>query len=703
MEKSKQFREKLKQGYWGKLTSKSGLKQMILSLLFFLCLFGILVAALKPEKYNLNIGQRVTVEIRSPKEIEDRYITEKLREEAAAQVEILYKLESSVHLEVKKEIESFFKLLYSVKEDEELGILEKREKLSENDINISGQPITIALDAPTERLKYLENYIYDIIAQKMEHGIKIEDLQKEKNEIKDYFMTLTDFDEGLQDLAITLINATIRPNQFMDMEATEAKRQEARANVERVMIRKGDVILREGETVTYDRLNLMRELGLLTEYSRIDVMLYIGIALLAMVVEAVLIAYLRIFNRDMFEKPKHLMMIMIIFITVLIVSKASSIISIYLMPVAAAGMVLAILTDARFAFLVNLALTLLVAVITGNDISLIFMALVGGSVGIFSVVNTQQRGSIFLAGIMVSIAHLATVIGIGFINSHEVVSVLSNGFYGVLNGIFCAILTVGSLPLWESLFDVVTPLKLLELSNPNHPLLKKLLIEAPGTYHHSIIVGNLSEAAANAVGANSLLARTGAFYHDIGKTVRPYFFKENQLTSENPHDKLSPSLSSLIITSHVKDGLEMAKKHKLPAEITDFIDQHHGNTLVAYFYHKAKNSENGENIEEDSFRYKGKKPQIKETAIVMLADSVEAAVRSLSAPNKEKIEKMIEKIFKDKLEDGQLEECNLTLKELEQIKQAFINVILGIFHERIEYPDLDIKEAKGRKISESSH
>lgn len=304
---------------------------------------------------------------------------------------------------------------------------------------------------------------------------------------------------------------------------------------------------------------------------------------------------------------------------------------------------------------------------------------------------------------MVSLAHIVTVIGIGFINSHEVSSVLTNGFYGALNGIFCAVLTVGSLPLWESVFGVVTPLKLLELSNPNHPLLKKLLIEAPGTYHHSIIVGNLSEAAANAVGANSLLARTGAFYHDIGKTSRPYFFKENQLTSENPHDKISPSLSSLIITNHVKDGLELAKKHKLPGEITAFINEHHGNTLVAYFYHKALNGENGEKVDEESFRYKGKKPQTKETAIVMLADSVEAAVRSLSAPNRDKIQKMIEKIIKDKLEDGQLEDCDLTLKELESIKQAFINVILGIFHERIEYPDLDMKEAKGRKAIESGH
>ena len=219
---------------------------------------------------------------------------------------------------------------------------------------------------------------------------------------------------------------------------------------------------------------------------------------------------------------------------------------------------------------------------------------------------------------------------------------------------------------------------------------------APGTYHHSIIVGNLSESAADALKINSLLARAGAFYHDIGKTRRPYFFKENQLTSDNPHDKLDPYLSSSIIMDHVKDGLELAKKHKLPVEIKNFIEQHHGTTLVAYFYHEARIEADGNNIDEKDFRYKGPKPQTKETAIVMMADSVEAAVRSLSSPTQEKVEELIEKIIQDKLDDGQLDESNITLKELDKVKKSFLKVILSIFHERIEYPDLNIqKEDKG--------
>ena len=233
------------------------------------------------------------------------------------------------------------------------------------------------------------------------------------------------------------------------------------------------------------------------------------------------------------------------------------------------------------------------------------------------------------------------------------------------------------------------------MSNPNQPLLKRLLLEAPGTYHHSIIVGNLSEAAAEAIKANPLIARVGAYYHDVGKLKRPYLFKENQMGGENPHDKLNPNLSTLIITNHVKHGMELGKKYKVPGIIKDIIKQHHGTTLVAFFYHKALNGENPELVQEKSFRYEGPKPQSKEAAIIMIADSVEAAVRSMVEPSKGKIEGLVRKIIQDKLKDGQLDECDLTLKELNTIANSFLNVLTGIFHERIEYPNLDIKELKG--------
>ena len=235
-------------------------------------------------------------------------------------------------------------------------------------------------------------------------------------------------------------------------------------------------------------------------------------------------------------------------------------------------------------------------------------------------------------------------------------------------------------------------MRLIELSNPNHPLLKKILTEAPGTYHHSIMVANLAESACEAIGANGLLARVGCYYHDIGKTIRPKFFIENQMNIENPHDRLPPEASKNIIMSHVTDGAELLRKHRLPKEIVDIAEQHHGTTLLKYFYYKVKQS--GEDVTEDEYRYPGPKAQTKESAIVGIADSVEAAVRSLSQPTPEQIEELVRKIISDRLQDNQFNECDLTFKELEKVTNSLCESLKGIFHSRIEYPEMTEQKVK---------
>lgn len=258
------------------------------------------------------------------------------------------------------------------------------------------------------------------------------------------------------------------------------------------------------------------------------------------------------------------------------------------------------------------------------------------------------------------------------------------------NGPLSAVLAVGSLPIFETVFGILTPIRLLELSNPEHPLLHRLLLEAPGTYHHSIMVGNLAEAAAMAIGADSLLARVGAYYHDIGKIRRPYLFTENQVFDmENPHDRMSPSLSSTAIISHVKDGVELAREHKVPEQIIDFIKEHHGTGLASYFYIKAAEeaaAKDEKPPEEWAFRYEGPRPGSKETAIVMLADSIEAATRSLSRPTPARIESVVRKIIQERLFDHQLDKSDLTLRELDTIAETFVQVLSGLFHTRIQYP-----------------
>ncbi|HZJ76077.1 MAG TPA: HDIG domain-containing protein [Oscillospiraceae bacterium] len=672
---------------------RKSIRIFLMALLFFVSLFFILLTNLKPEKFDLEAGQKAPENIQAPKDIEDKTSTERAKQEVVNMVVPIYKLNPGVHVEVKKDIENFFSLVYRLRNDEDLIETEKIAQLtSKNDLNIGMVNTKVAITAPLERLEYLGSYINEIVTQNMNAGIKVEDLQKQKNSIKEYITDLDEFDEELKDLAVSIIYATIRPNKFLDEDATNREIELAMENVDKVIIRKGDNIIKEGEIITVEKLELLRELGILTDESKFDFVLYIGIAAIILIIECLIIAYIAVFNKELLANPKRLLMIYIIFVSTLIIADVLQGISIYLIPIATSAMLISILLESRLALLINLCLTILISIITGNNIIFIIMALAGGTVGAFSVINTQQRSNIFISGIAVSIVNMVTIVGIGFINSSEIMGTLILGFYGLLNGLFCSVLTVGSLPMWESIFNMVTPLKLLELSNPNQPILKKLLMEAPGTYHHSIIVGNLSESAADALGVNALLARAGAFYHDIGKTRRPYFFKENQLTSDNPHDKLDPYLSTTIIKDHVKDGVELAKKHKLPVEIRDFIEQHHGTTLVAYFYHEAKIEGDGIDIDEKDFRYEGPKPQTKETAIVMIADSVEAAVRSLSSPTQEKVEELIEKIIQDKLRDGQLDESNITLKELDKIKKSFLKVILSIFHERIEYPDIDVQK-----------
>ena len=246
----------------------------------------------------------------------------------------------------------------------------------------------------------------------------------------------------------------------------------------------------------------------------------------------------------------------------------------------------------------------------------------------------------------------------------------------------------------------MTPAKLIELSNPNQPLLRRLMIETPGTYHHSMIVANLAEAAAEAIGADALLVRVGAYYHDIGKLVRPLYFKENQI-GENPHDKTDPRVSTAILTEHTRDGVELAKKHHLPEPIIDMIQQHHGDTAAMYFYAKTVKQLGEENVDINDFRYDGPKPQTSEAAILMLSDTVEAAVRSIPEPTQAKISAMIRKLVRGKMEDGQLDECTLTFRDIDKICAAFENVLKGVFHQRIEYPSVDLNRSKRHRQSRS--
>ncbi|NLJ99292.1 MAG: HDIG domain-containing protein [Tissierellia bacterium] len=663
-----------------------GSKAIFIFICFALALFFIIVQKVETKKINVKAGDRAPAEIRATRDIVDERTTERLKIEAANRVEPIYRLSPSVQVTMKTTIRDFFNRVRELQSLKDMGIDEKARILAEESrIHLSRNEYHIALGFDADEIHSFESSINDLITQIMGVGIKEEDLEYEKENIEKIFETI-DMKEKEKQLGISILTNTIQPNKFVDVEATQKKKDEEIGKIEPVIVKEHQVIVRKGDIIDNNSLELIKESGLLKDKNGYDKPMVLGIVMLVILLEMIIFGYLYLFNDKVIYGNKLLVLFLVI-IFVILISQGIYNISPYIMPISTTALLIALLIDIRLSLIVNVMVVYILSFTLKLENTMVGMYIISGSIGAF-LVSRQQRYNILLNGLLVGIGNVLTIIAFALIKKIELADVFIRSGYGLANGLFCGILTIGTLPIWENIFKILTPLKLLELSNPNQYLLKRLLLEAPGTYHHSIIVGNLSERAAEAIGADPLISRVGAYYHDIGKLNRPYFFKENQIGMDNPHDKLQPNMSTLIITNHVKDGVALGKKHKLPEEIIDIIKQHHGDTAVMYFYHKAKQIEEQE-VKLEDFRYSGPKPQTREAAIVMLADSTEAAVRSIKEPTKKNIEEMIRNIIRGKLEDGQLEECDLTLKDLNTIANAFSSIMMGIFHERIEYPDLD--------------
>jgi putative nucleotidyltransferase with HDIG domain len=425
-----------------------------------------------------------------------------------------------------------------------------------------------------------------------------------------------------------------------------------------------------------------------------NLLAYLGVFLFITVIEVVVFLFIYYFKRHIFDDNSQLFLIAIILILGTVICLGTNIISKNLIPAAFISILISIIYGPLLAIAVSIPCAGMILYITNFNPEAIIIYIIGCITGIIFTRSISVRANVLYGGLVIGFINGLIGLSFEFLDKINILICLTNFGIATAGGILSAILAIGFLPIFEQLFDVIPPIRLMEMCNPNQPLLKKMLFESPGTYHHCILVGNLAEAAAGEIGANSLLARVGAYYHDIGKIKRPYFFKENQITNDNPHDKITPKLSTIIITSHVKDGLELANKYKLPKLIKDIIHEHHGNSLVKYFYNLSLNDSNDETHEE-YFRYNAPRPSTKESGIVMMADSVEAGVRSINNLTILDIDKMVNKIIKDKIDDGQLNDCDLTMKDLDIIKRTFIKVLCGMFHSRIEYPEINIEIPDG--------
>jgi cyclic-di-AMP phosphodiesterase PgpH len=479
----------------------------------------------------------------------------------------------------------------------------------------------------------------------------------------------------------------IRPNQVLDEAQTRARQQAAMDKVAPVTetIQQGDTVVEKGQTVTAQDMVVFQALGLTG--SRSGWKAWLGVFLIVILEAAVFSRLLYRFNKAAGFPNNMKLPLVSLFILFTVLARLLIIqpLSPYIIPVAALGMTVAVILNARSALLLVALTALNIGLLTDLNMRYAIVAFIVGALSLYLVSRVTQRAGLMGAGFATMGIAAFTIFSVEMFAAASMGNALRASAWGLANGVLAGTLTVLILLLLDTVFNLTTPLRLLELANPAQPLLKRLLQVAPGTYNHSIQMGNLAEAAAEAIGANPLLARVGAYYHDIGKTVRPEYFVENQIYVENPHNRMNPNLSKLAITAHVRDGEHLARVYGLPQPVVDIIKQHHGTSVLAYFYHKAAESDS--HVMEESYRYEEQKPRSKEASIVMLADSVEAAARAMPNPTRRKLQGMIQEVVKQKIEDGQLDESELTQGDLHKIMESFDMSLRGLVGHRIEYPE----------------
>jgi len=701
-----------------RIVKSSNAQRYLAGVVYFLIFTFLLSTSLFANRLDITPGEASPMFIAAPyaKVIEDKAKWEKDKAAVAATVADVVVSDESAIKAIDKDLGDAFTVLKSTQADLQPDEKVKISKLKGTIPFAAMQDDILAalLKTPVDKIDAVKlegtSIILDTAKGSKTGALKTEDVPALKERIK-AALTQLKLPNELQVMLNAFVDLKISsPTLRVDRDLTDAKKNEVKAGVPipKYSYTANEKIIGLGEKVDDRAYLVLQEYGLIQTLSPWKGAAGIGLVVLASMLAILL--YLYHYRREIYERTSNLVLLGLIMSLVLAFGKGTISLNIgennnsllgFLIPLAWCSMVIGILIDAKVSIMVTTIMGMFLGIMVDPQMHSPFglqVALVtsfGGITGVFSVSHLSQRSDLARAGIFVGVANAVGVLAVGLISGFTPKSLAVATLLGMISGLIASVFTVGTLHWFESGFRITSAVRLLEISNPNRPLLRRLLMEAPGTYHHSILVGNLAEAAAELTEADPLLVRVGALYHDIGKLKRPYFFIENQFSTDNPHDKIAPTLSTLIITSHIKDGLELSREEKLPKPIQDIIEQHHADGLVTYFYHRAKEGEKPETISEAEFRYDAPKPQTKEAALVCLADSVEAGVRSLKDSTPGQIPGLVRKIIKDKLNDGQLEECDLTFKDLSIIAGAFDRVLSGIYHRRVEYPEM--KDLEGRK------
>ncbi len=697
----------------------------------FNCLMSI--ASLTPKRYEVSEDLVAAQSITAPRKVENLPATEVRRQAARDGVANVYTNDSTLADSLVSNAKSFFTALASFRstangvrasgapsetaaDGTRIPIEDTRSwknVLTENELLTMTAalpvPVTDAtlgyalLAAADADLQQLEELVVAKLSERLRAGFSEKELETVRAAVSRE-LQITTIPVRLKTLGEMLFEAYLKPTTVIDSIATTREKEKAAAAVEPVYISRGATIVEQGQVVTAEQMQLLISLDLV-KGGNTNRTFGVGVALYLFCAYALLFLYLRMCEPDVFHSNKDMVLLLLVLCLTIAMQWLCYLIDPRIMPSVFAVLLLSILISRPVAQIANLTLALSFsllasgggsAVLTGDSLLALSSMLAGGQATILAAEKSQQRGTLIGAGALGGGAGALVVAAGCMIRGDGWNAAVTFAGLTVAAALVLSVFCVGMLSMWENVFDIVTNARLHELANTNHPLLKKMMTAAPGTYHHSMMTASLAEGAAEAVNANALLARTGAMYHDVGKLRRPQYFKENQTGGHNIHDTLPPEESAGYIIVHAKDAEALLSKYRMPSAVRKIAAEHHGTTLAAYFYYKAlkqqeADGEHGEPVIERLFRYPGTPPTTRESAIVMMADSCEAAVRSLSDPSKDDVANMVHKVIQGKVDDGQLSLCPLTLAEISRIEKSFCVTFGGLLHERIRYPGTELK------------
>ena len=656
---------------------------------------------------SVQIGSVATQRYVALKDEVDTVATEKKKAEAAATVGPLYKHDLEIEQQSISEIEGFFKRL-----DEMQGTLRAGESLSDAIKNTSLKlPVVLSVRqysayqvlSQQDKLEFQKSCI-NIVNSIYEQGVTAEAVEKSREQINTNLQQ-TQWNSELQEMGMAVLNSALKANLVLDTDAMQLARQKKEDEVEDVIIKKNQKIVDEGEIITAEIYRKLETMNLInTENTAETILPVFSSIVVVLLIFASVFLFFYSSNKKWHSLKKNEMVILftIYMIVVLLLRVMSEVPYFTLIPLSVFPMLVSLLISRRVALLLNCFVSIIGCFVFNGDVEFLLYFLLTGEFAALIMRYAEKRKYVFPVAVCVAVINFISMMAVGlFFEKGYSQGLLYSSAYGAAAGLIAVILSIGSLPFWEAIFEANTPLRLLELTNPNNELLRRLMIEAPGTYHHSLIVANLAETAAYEIDANAALARVGAYYHDIGKLKSPLYFSENQ-AGENPHDQMEPYSSTQIITAHTTAGVQMAKERGLPKAIINIIQEHHGNSLVKFFYYKALKQYGADNVKEQDYRYQSCVPQSREAAIVMMADTVEAAVRSMVGQGKslDDVEEFIKMLIKDKLDDGQLDKSGLAISDLETIRKSFIEVFKGMYHNRVAYPKKEEMDAAKKQKKE---